>query len=253
MEAFRIAFAMYSKIPMPKVDWNKKNMRYAICYFPLVGAVIGAMSIGLCFFLERLGVGLLLKAGGLMLVPFLVTGGIHMDGFLDTVDARSSYKQREEKLEILQDPHTGAFALIGGAIYFILTFALFSEICFYEMQFLAIGYVYTRALSGLSVVTLKGAKKEGLLATFSSRSEKKRVIGSMLFYIIFCAAVLCSLDVITGIACLLTGVLLFWYYKRMSYREFGGITGDLAGFFLQLCELGLLLVVVVMKYARHFF
>ena len=37
-----IAIAMYSKIPMPQAEWNEKNMRYAMCFFPVVGVVIGA-------------------------------------------------------------------------------------------------------------------------------------------------------------------------------------------------------------------
>ena len=34
LNAMIIAIAMYSKIPMPRVDWNEKNMRYAMCFFP---------------------------------------------------------------------------------------------------------------------------------------------------------------------------------------------------------------------------
>ena len=39
-----VAFSMYSKIPMPRVEWNEKNMKYAMCFFPIVGAVIGGLS-----------------------------------------------------------------------------------------------------------------------------------------------------------------------------------------------------------------
>ena len=28
--SFKIAFSMYSKIPMPKVEWNDKNMKYTM-------------------------------------------------------------------------------------------------------------------------------------------------------------------------------------------------------------------------------
>ena len=45
-----IAFAMYSRIPMPRVDWSEKNMRYAMCFFPVIGIVIAAAEY-LCFFL----------------------------------------------------------------------------------------------------------------------------------------------------------------------------------------------------------
>ena len=45
LNAMIIAIAMYSKIPMPRVDWNEKNMRYAMCFFPLVGVIIGVLEI----------------------------------------------------------------------------------------------------------------------------------------------------------------------------------------------------------------
>ena len=64
--------------------------------------------------------GSFLAAGILLAVPIFITGGIHMDGFMDTCDARASYGDREKKLAILKDTHTGAFAVIFGALYLIL-------------------------------------------------------------------------------------------------------------------------------------
>ena len=43
LKSLCLAFSMYSKIPMPNVYWNKENMRYVICFLPLVGAVIGGI------------------------------------------------------------------------------------------------------------------------------------------------------------------------------------------------------------------
>ena len=47
-------------------------------------------------------------------------------------------------------------------------------------------------------------------------------------------------SLIPGFLCLASSMLVFFWYYRMSVREFGGITGDLAGYFLQICELALL-------------
>lgn len=41
LQTIAVAFAMFSAIPVPQFDWNEKNMRYAMCAFPLIGAVIG--------------------------------------------------------------------------------------------------------------------------------------------------------------------------------------------------------------------
>ena len=54
-----------------------------------------------------------------VLIPVLVTGGIHLDGLLDTADALSSWQTRERRLEILKDSHAGAFAIIVCCGYFL--------------------------------------------------------------------------------------------------------------------------------------
>ena len=43
LEPMIVAFSMYSKIPMPRIEWNKENMKYTMCFFPLIGVVTGAL------------------------------------------------------------------------------------------------------------------------------------------------------------------------------------------------------------------
>ena len=106
-----MAFDMYSKIPMPPADWEKENMKYALCFFPWVGLAVGAVSAVLFWLLQQIGAGSMLRAAVLTAVPVLVTGGIHLDGYLDTMDALSSWREKQRRLEILKDPHAGAFAM----------------------------------------------------------------------------------------------------------------------------------------------
>ena len=119
-----LAFAMYSKIPTPEADWEKEKMRYVMCFFPLVGAVIGALICGWTLLCGSMAIGGGLRAAVYVLLPVLVTGGIHLDGYLDTCDALHSYAPKERKLEILKDPHTGAFAIICGISLFMMNFGL---------------------------------------------------------------------------------------------------------------------------------
>ena len=42
---FKVAFAMFSKIPMPRADWTKENMKYMFCFFPFIGTVIGGLTM----------------------------------------------------------------------------------------------------------------------------------------------------------------------------------------------------------------
>ena len=115
-----IAFATYSRIPMPKVDWSEENRRYSLCFFPLIGMVIGValwIWLHLC---SRLSLGGMLQGTLGAAIPLIITGGIHMDGFMDVTDAISSWQTKERRLEILKDSHVGAFAVMGCAGYLLL-------------------------------------------------------------------------------------------------------------------------------------
>ncbi|MEY8353782.1 adenosylcobinamide-GDP ribazoletransferase [Lachnospiraceae bacterium 54-53] len=238
--SFVIAFSMYSHIPMPQVEWTRERMKYAMCFFPLVGAVIGLLELLLwrfCAAFDYPFFGRILPAA----LPVLVTGGIHMDGLLDVIDARASYGDKEKKLEILKDPHTGAFAIIGCGVYLLLYLAAFQELRPDMIPAYCLVFVLTRALSGLAVVTFPKAKKSGLAAAFSEAAQKRTVGIVMAGYL---AAAEWGIWYLGGAA---AAAVTFWlslfvylHYYRMAKREFGGITGDLAGYFLQICELALL-------------
>ncbi len=248
--ALIIAFSMYSRIPMPKIEWTTERMRYLLCYFPLVGAVIGlAMEVWLHFGMKIVGNESFFTAVWI-LIPILITGGIHMDGFLDTSDALNSYKPMEEKLEILKDSHAGAFAILMGICYFVLSYGVYSAVTKRGMAVLAVGFVLSRSLSGLSIVCFKKAKKSGLVAAFSDAAQRKQVGIVMTLYILSCLALLLWLDRFLGSVCFASSLLVFGYYRLMSYKKFGGTTGDLAGFFLQVCELAQAAAVVIAENLR---
>ena len=247
--SFMIAFSMYSKIPMPQVEWTKERMRYAMCFFPLIGAVIGAACALVFFVARRLGAGALFSAAAGTVTPLLLSGGIHMDGFLDVTDARHSYGERGKKLEILKDPHTGAFAIIGMGVYLLCYAAAFSELSWEQIRLLGAVFVMERALSGLSVVSFPMAKKDGLAAQFSQAAVKRAVRIAMLFYLIACAGWLLYFGRAAGALCIAAAAAVYLGSYRMAVREFGGITGDLAGYFLQCCELFLIMLLALCRLA----
>lgn len=251
LKACIIAFAMYSKIPMPKTEWKEENMKYAMCFFPWVGAVTGA-----CFYLwgrfsEKLSLGNTLQAAVLTVIPLLLTGGIHFDGLLDTADALSSYQPRERRLEILKDSHVGAFAILTGCLYVLLYFGCSSELLLEAasagkgIAVAAAGFFFSRCLSGFAVTSFPCAKGSGLLAAFANGADKKRAGMVLLAEGVLAAAFLLWLSIPLGSAAVTAAMLTFWWYHHMSLEKFGGITGDLAGCFLQVCELAILMAVVV--------
>lgn len=246
-----IAFSMYSRIPVPQAEWEGAGMGYVLCFFPTVGAVIGAAASGFCFLADRMELGPVAFACIGTALPILLTGGIHMDGLLDVVDARSSCQPREKKLEILRDPHTGAFAIIGCGVYLLLYAAAFSQLNRESFCAVAGIFVLERALSGWSVVTFPKAKREGLASTFAGEAKKKAVQMSMAAWGLGAAGFLiCMSGLFAGGMAVAMAFCVFGWYYRMAKREFGGITGDLAGYFLQLCELGMLGMLVLGQWVR---
>lgn len=167
-----------------------------------------------------------------------------MDGFLDTMDALNSYGSREKKLEILKDSRTGAFAVIGLGLYLVASLALWSEVRTEMLVGIGAGYVMSRSLSGMSVMMFPSAKKDGLGKTFQEQAHRKRVTAVMVCWFAAAALVLLTASVQMGVAVICTALLVFWYYHHMAMKQFGGMTGDLAGYFLQLCELFILAAVV---------
>lgn len=260
IKACIIAISMYSKIPMPQFEWEEKSMRYALAFFPLVGIIIGALQLLLFYACRQNGLSGGICAALATALPIAVTGGIHMDGYCDTIDALSAHQSKERRLEILKDANVGAFAVIWAALYFVLYYGAWSSIASYVPEIvpetvieienktvwlIAAGYVTSRALSGLAAVFFQNANKKGSLAAFSGSVGKGFVCTVLI--LVFMAAGIFQVILIpqTGVLALAGELLFFFYYHHMSKKCFGGITGDLAGWFLQCAELLILYIAVI--------
>lgn len=227
---------------MPKSEWTKENMSWTFLFFPWIGAVIGA-GIYVIWLLKEQCLAYDSDMAELTFVilmvvfPLAVTGGIHMDGFMDTKDALSSYVDREKRLAILKDPHAGAFAVLSCCVYLLCSVGIYASAGRESIKVIALGFLLSRTLSGCSVICFPQARKEGLAASFSKNAEQKTVFQGLVVY----AAVLCGAILwagkLSGGAALVAAGGMFWYYYRMSVKKFGGVTGDLAGYFLQMCEI----------------
>lgn len=235
--SFGIAFSMYSRIPIPRCDWTDENMKYVMCFFPWVGAVIGMLCFGWYHLAVWLGMHTPLRVIGMMLIPVIVTGGIHLDGMLDTADALSSWRPMERRIEILKDSHAGAFAIITCVVYFFLLYGVTDMIGEGMLPVYGCMYVVSRSFSGLSVVSFPKMKKEGTVADFSKKAETNRIQAILILYLILAFALMLWLNPLYGAAAMLGAALTFVCYYRVAMKNFGGINGDLAGWFLSNCEL----------------
>ena len=229
-------------------------MRWCICFLPLVGAVIGAAQWAVYTVLTHFSFGAVFRGAVLSVMPILLSGGIHMDGFMDTCDAIHSYGSREKRLEILKDPHVGAFAVIGGIVFFLLDFGIWAEAKRTEIPLLCLLFVLSRSLSAYTAVTFPKAKKDGMLrqetdpaagGTAAAMAAVSMVTGALM---LLADAVLSGPASVSGLSlpvsfplssvcALLAALAALLYYRRMAMKNFGGTTGDLSGWFTQICEL----------------
>ena len=238
------AFSMYSILPMPRVEWNKITMQYALCFFPAVGLVCGGAVYGWIWLCAALELHSMLAAAGIVLLPVLLSGGIHLDGLLDTADALGSHQEKERKLEILKDSHVGAFGVIRCGAYLLLSWGLAGQL-YGEPRLaplLCIGYVASRACSAMAFVCFPLAKNTGLARLFSDNAQKNAVRVVSVAYLAFCAAAALFIHLAAGaVWVLLVAGWIFWF-RRLCVRQFGGVTGDLAGY--SLCTLELISLAV---------
>lgn len=241
LESIGVALSTYSAIPVPQFLWTEKNTRYAICCFPVVGFFCGGGLLLWNWLCQYLRVSGILFAAVALCLPLFITGGIHMDGYMDTVDALASHQDRAKKLLIMKDSTCGAFAVLYCAVYLLLSFGLYHEAyvtgCVHA---LAPAFVLSRCLSAFCAVTMPNARKSGMLCAFTEGVQQKRAIAVLITLIALTAAATLLLSPILGgiiLACALLSVL---WYRHMAMKEFGGVTGDTSGFFLQICELAML-------------
>lgn len=247
LRSFAVAFSMYSRLPMPQWPWEEGDLEYVFCFFPAIGLVEGLFLLCWMMVGQMLGLGSLMLAAGLVVLPLLVTGGIHMDGFCDMADALASHQSRERKLEILKDSHTGAFAVIACGTYLVFQFALWHQGVTDHVPWMVVLLtpVLSRSLSGIAVVTCKNARGSGMLATFSNAVVGKRVLATLVVWFMAAGVLLIVTTPVCGTAAVVGALAVYGYYMYVAHREFGGVTGDLAGWFLQLCEVGCLLAAVL--------
>ncbi len=239
LKSFCIAFSLYSRIPVPQFAWKEEDMKYVFCFFPWVGAFIALCLYGWMCLCDTLQVGGICRTLTGAAIPLLITGGFHVDGFMDTMDAIHSYQSREKKLEILKDSHIGAFAVIMLAVYGMVFLGALSEIDAGNKGMLGVvccGFFLSRCLCGVSAVSFPLAKKDGMLFQFADRCAKRIVKGALYVQSAACIGLMLYWSLPAGLAAVGGAVYAFVRYYFRSRKEFGGVTGDTAGCFVVLCE-----------------
>lgn len=248
-----ISFSLYSKIPMPIFEWDEENMKHAISFLPFVGAVIGGLSYLLLYVGVRLSLPVMVMTLLLTALPLIVTGGFHVDGFMDVQDALHSYQPKEKKLEIMKDPHIGAFAVISvgtllliwlAALYLLLGSVMVKEDFSLVYIYMA-SYFLIRALCGITSIVFRNAKKDGMLNMETGKSSSGDVI-FLSIQAVLAIAFMVYQNLLAGVVCAAAGCLFCLWYKKLCDKQFGGVSGDTAGFFVVMGEAFLLIVLAIL-------
>ena len=241
INAVKVAFSTYTRLPMPYRKWDDEAMKLALAFLPLVGVLIGVVVGAWQIFCLNLEISAVLFAALTVAIPIFISGGIHLDGYCDTCDALACWQNKERRWEILKDPHMGAFALIRCNIYLLLSFALLYEL--YTRGYAAgIGFIYilSRCCAAWSALILPPARQSGMLTAFTA-SAASGTAGIILA--LFSAAGLAGwlwFSLWPGLAGLALCLPATLWYRAMVIKNFGGVTGDTTGYYLQTIELLLL-------------
>jgi len=257
IRVFFMCFGMFTAIPCPYRPWEEKSRNLMMVFFPIIGLIIGLLWYALYLITEKISLPMQLQAAALMIYPYLVTGFIHLDGFMDTSDAVLSRRPLEEKLRILKDPHTGAFAIISLAVLFIVCFAAMlaileginRDINRYEnlMTVLILIPVISRVCSAFAVLNLKHLNHIQYSGEFRKKVSRVHTIVLILMgFLIFVAGYLADIYLnLSGntflpsyghLVVLLTTIITYLISLFYAVRQLGGMSGDLSGYSLTMAE-----------------
>lgn len=223
---------MFCGIPCPVRIWDEKLRGKMLRALPALGGVIGGLWALLAWVCKIISLPKLVTAAVLCAAPWLLSGCIHLDGFLDCCDGIFSRRDLETRQKILKDSHVGSFALIGMALLTLLQFALLAGAEDAPLLPLALLPVSVRACAAIAISVMK---KLGHSEYASAQKETK-----CLWFPIFCLLGSIALPLVLckwrGLAPLV-GAIGYTLAVRYGAKQLGGVSGDVSGFALTIGEL----------------
>ena len=232
LHAFTMCQSMFCAIPAPQF-WNEQAKDKMLLFLPMVGLEIGALWAVLAWLCSLLNLPVFVAGLILCAYPYIVTGFLHLDGFMDVTDAVKSWRDLERRREILKDSHVGSFAVIGIVLLVLAQFALFASVSAEaDVRILIFIPAVSRCCSSLAVTGLKP------ISTSQYADQKKPKV-----HLIILAVLLCSFLVAGFLLCgkygfALAGCLIGYGFALLrAYRSLDGMNGDISGYALTIGEL----------------
>lgn len=245
IDDFITGFQFLTRIPIKmQTQWSPASFSQSVKFFPIIGGIIGLLLAGIVYGAQMFwGVKLPmhLLAIGLILIEVIITGGLHCDGLMDTVDGIFSGRSRERMLEIMKDSRVGAF---GAMSFCLLIFVKYSLIMDIDLALLPLAIfimpIVARTAVVAAITLYPYARAEGLGKAFYQSAHKYTL----------CAAGLCSalllfplgrIAIVSGVVGIAFALLLSQYVSK----RLGGLTGDVYGAIIELTEIVTLLIFII--------
>ena len=243
LHAYGMCRSMFCAIPSPWQGWDEDARPVMLLFLPLVGLEMGlywAAAGWLCRFLgfPQTVTGLAIAA-----MPYLLSGFIHLDGFLDVTDAVGSCRSLEKRREILKDSHVGAFAVIGCALLMLASFA-FGTAGEGSTWIFCLVCVVSRCCSALAVTVLRPMATSQYAGSFREGVSEEQVasLAGMLVVALASGFFFFGKQGFVLLGCLAGYGLAL----RKGFSSLDGMNGDISGYALTLSELAALAVWAVL-------
>ena len=226
MNSFLVGLQFLTRIRIVRQTvWTAEDFGRSTRFFPLVGLVLGICYAFAAWILVSVLGMRALTAALLLILPLLLTGGLHADGFMDTADGVFSGRERERKLEIMKDSRVGSFGVVAFVLLMFLQFALLLDMSppllvpvFFVMPIIG------RMAMVLAVSCFPYARADGMGKTFADMADRRTVA---------IAAVTTSVLVIPigllATLALVLGIVFALLFCRWMTAILGGVTGDVYG------------------------
>ncbi|MNI31355.1 Cobalamin synthase [compost metagenome] len=255
------AFQFLSRFPVKaELDFTPELLRRSAKYYPLVGAAIG-LIVGIIGIVSNMVLPSLPSAVMMLIVWVWLTGGLHLDGWMDSADALLSYRSREKMLEIMKDSHVGAMGVLACVLLLMFKMTLISSLL--DQGRLSVGIalltapVWSRWFMAWAMRVWPTARRgEGLAVRFHGVTNRDialstgialllSAIGLMAGYVLdgdaYSWQLLAIFYVLLPIFALGVGAFMA---SRMNVR-LGGLTGDTYGALNEGLEAILLLLALI--------
>lgn len=226
MNSFLIGLQFLTRIHLVRQTvWTAEDFGRSTRFFPLVGLVLGiCYALAAWLLLYALGIRSLTVAL-LLILPLLLTGGLHADGFMDTADGVFSGRDRARKLEIMKDSRVGAFGVVSFVMLMFVQYALLSDMAWpLFVPALFVMPIIGRLAMVLAVACFPYAREDGMGKTFADMADRSTVVIAALT-----TAVLVLPWGMLATAALVLGTLFALLFCRTMTNILGGVTGDVYG------------------------